>query len=74
MTIGMSCGRDPVSYARDFVMKDAYSFHADRDSLRDTYKVMREAYGSFFAGRLSDQTPCAGRSSSRAAPSRATQP
>ena len=34
--------------AREFLMKDAYSFHADENSLRDTYKVMHATYTRIF--------------------------
>ena len=37
-----------VMRAREFLMKDAYSFHADRDSLSDTYQVMFDAYTRIF--------------------------
>ncbi len=37
-----------VMRAREFLMKDAYSFHADRESLSDTYQVMYEAYTQIF--------------------------
>lgn len=37
-----------VMRAREFVMKDAYSFHADFDSLEQTYKVMYETYSRIF--------------------------
>lgn len=30
--------------AREFVMKDAYSFHLDEDSLAETYQVMHDTY------------------------------
>jgi len=30
--------------AREFIMKDAYSFHASAESLHETYEVMAEAY------------------------------
>ena len=30
--------------AREFIMKDAYSFHTDGDSLHETYEVMGNAY------------------------------
>jgi Prolyl-tRNA synthetase len=30
--------------AREFMMKDAYSFHADFASLEQTYRGMHEAY------------------------------
>jgi len=33
-----------VMRAREFLMKDAYSFHADTDSLDATYVAMRDAY------------------------------
>ena len=35
-----------VMRAREFMMKDAYSFHLTQDSLQHTYDEMREAYGS----------------------------
>ncbi|MCP9891830.1 proline--tRNA ligase [Cyanobium sp. Aljojuca 7D2] len=34
---------------REFIMKDAYSFHADEDSLRQTYAEMDQAYRRIFA-------------------------
>jgi prolyl-tRNA synthetase len=37
-----------VMRAREFTMKDAYSFHADRASLEATYHTMYEAYGQIF--------------------------
>nr|VFK40997.1 MAG: prolyl-tRNA synthetase [Candidatus Kentron sp. TC] len=37
-----------VMRAREFLMKDAYSFHADADSLEDTYRKMRDAYCRIF--------------------------
>lgn len=40
--------RSGLIRARDFVMKDAYSFHPDRDSLRETYTVMYSAYERVF--------------------------
>ncbi|MGH8160546.1 MAG: proline--tRNA ligase, partial [Gammaproteobacteria bacterium] len=33
-----------IMRAREFIMKDAYSFHLDEDSLEETYARMREAY------------------------------
>lgn len=33
---------------REFLMKDAYSFHADQDSLAQTYGVMHDAYHRIF--------------------------
>ena len=32
--------------SREFIMKDAYSFHADAESLQQTYDQMSEAYGA----------------------------
>ena len=40
-----------VMRAREFVMKDAYSFHADFASLEQTYQVMYDTYSRIF-GRL----------------------
>jgi prolyl-tRNA synthetase len=37
-----------VMRAREFMMKDAYSFHADFASLEQTYKVMYETYSRIF--------------------------
>ena len=37
-----------VMRAREFLMKDAYSFHLDDDSLRATYQVMFETYCRIF--------------------------
>ena len=37
-----------VMRAREFVMKDAYSFHADLGSLEQTYGVMHEPYSNIF--------------------------
>jgi prolyl-tRNA synthetase len=34
--------------AREFFMKDAYSFHAGAESLEETYEAMREAYCKVF--------------------------
>ncbi|MEH7234736.1 proline--tRNA ligase [Bacillus sp. JJ1562] len=34
---------------REFIMKDAYSFHADQDSLHDVYEKMYTAYSNVFA-------------------------
>jgi prolyl-tRNA synthetase len=34
--------------AREFLMKDAYSFHADEGSLRETYQVMHDTYSRIF--------------------------
>ena len=37
-----------VMRAREFVMKDAYSFHIDQDSLEEGYRVMHTAYTAIF--------------------------
>ncbi len=37
-----------VMRAREFVMKDAYSFHASRESLEQTYAVMHDTYSRIF--------------------------
>ncbi|WP_035383481.1 proline--tRNA ligase [Ferriphaselus sp. R-1] len=37
-----------VMRAREFVMKDSYSFHADFTSLEQTYRVMYETYSRVF--------------------------
>jgi prolyl-tRNA synthetase len=37
-----------VMRAREFLMKDAYSFHLDQPSLDETYKTMYEAYSRIF--------------------------
>jgi len=34
--------------SREFIMKDAYSFHANEDDLQSTYKEMRDAYEKIF--------------------------
>ena len=38
-----------VMRAREFLMKDAYSFHADAESLQATYEVMYETYTRIFS-------------------------
>lgn len=38
-----------VMRSREFIMKDAYSFHASHDSLEDTYWRMHEAYTAVFS-------------------------
>lgn len=38
-----------VMRAREFLMKDAYSFHANTASLEQTYQVMYETYSRIFA-------------------------
>ena len=37
-----------VMRAREFLMKDAYSFHVDEASLRETYQIMHETYSRIF--------------------------
>jgi prolyl-tRNA synthetase len=37
-----------VMRAREFIMKDAYSFHTDQASLQQTYDAMYKAYGAIF--------------------------
>jgi prolyl-tRNA synthetase len=38
-----------VMRAREFIMKDAYSFHKDQASLQETYDVMHRAYCNIFS-------------------------
>ena len=37
-----------VMRSREFIMKDAYSFHLDKASLQETYEVMHRAYCNIF--------------------------
>jgi prolyl-tRNA synthetase len=37
-----------IMRAREFLMKDAYSFHADQDSLQQTYDQMYQTYSRIF--------------------------
>lgn len=37
-----------VMRGREFTMKDAYSFHADEESTRNTYEDMKRAYSNIF--------------------------
>ena len=37
-----------VMRSREFIMKDAYSFHLDQESLQETYDVMYQAYSNIF--------------------------
>ncbi|WP_066567133.1 proline--tRNA ligase [Snodgrassella sp. CFCC 13594] len=48
-----------VMRAREFVMKDAYSFHADFDSLKATYMAMYQAYCRVFNRLGLDYRPVA---------------
>jgi prolyl-tRNA synthetase len=38
-----------VMRSREFIMKDAYSFHADQASLQETYRTMYDAYCRIFS-------------------------
>lgn len=40
-----------VMRSREFIMKDAYSFHLDEDCLQQTYEQMHQAYSNIF-GRM----------------------
>ena len=42
---------------REFSMKDAYSFHASRESLDETYEAMRDAYSRIFHRCALDHVP-----------------
>src|SRR3954447_12685177 len=42
---------------REFIMKDAYSFHSTRESLDQTYESMRDAYGRIFHRCALDHVP-----------------
>ena len=37
-----------VMRSREFIMKDAYSFHMDKESLGETYQVMHQTYCNIF--------------------------
>ena len=37
-----------IMRGREFLMKDAYSFHLDQECLNDTYQTIREAYKAIF--------------------------
>ncbi|MBC8519550.1 MAG: proline--tRNA ligase [Gammaproteobacteria bacterium] len=37
-----------IMRSREFIMKDAYSFHMDQDSLQETYQVMYATYSRIF--------------------------
>ncbi len=38
-----------IMRAREFLMKDAYSFHVDQASLQETYETMYQAYSNIFS-------------------------
>jgi prolyl-tRNA synthetase len=42
---------------REFIMKDAYSFHTTRESLDEAYEAMREAYSRTFRRCALDHVP-----------------
>jgi prolyl-tRNA synthetase len=42
---------------REFLMKDAYSFHASPESLAEAYRAMHDAYCKIFAACQLDYTP-----------------
>ncbi len=42
---------------REFIMKDAYSFHTTRESLDETYEAMRKAYSRIFNRCALDHVP-----------------
>jgi len=42
---------------REFIMKDAYSFHASRESLDEAYDAMRDAYSRIFHRCALDHVP-----------------
>jgi len=42
---------------REFIMKDAYSFHTTRESLDETYEAMRTAYSAIFRRCALDHVP-----------------
>ena len=42
---------------REFLMKDAYSFHSTRESLDEAYEAMRDAYGRIFRRCALDHVP-----------------
>ena len=46
-----------VMRAREFIMKDAYSFHVDQASLQDTYDRMHKAYCNIFDRLRLDYRP-----------------
>ena len=41
--------RSGIIRSREFIMKDAYSFHSSSDSLDETYNAMKEAYKKIFS-------------------------
>ena len=53
-----------VMRAREFLMKDAYSFHLTQESLNDTYQLMFETYKKIFSRTGLDFRPVAADSGS----------
>ncbi len=45
-----------VMRAREFIMKDAYSFHANQQSLDETYEMYKTAYNNIFKNLMLDFT------------------
>ncbi|WP_428353593.1 proline--tRNA ligase [Methyloprofundus sp.] len=39
-----------IMRSREFIMKDAYSFHLSKESLQETYDIMYQAYTNIFNG------------------------
>lgn len=48
-----------VMRGREFLMKDAYSFHTSKDSLQETYEVMHQTYSNIFTRLGLDFRPVA---------------
>ncbi|MBF0784811.1 proline--tRNA ligase [Muribacter muris] len=48
-----------VMRGREFLMKDAYSFHTNRESLQETYDVMHQTYSNIFSRLGLDFRPVA---------------
>ncbi|MFV0477152.1 MAG: proline--tRNA ligase [Parahaliea sp.] len=46
-----------VMRSREFLMKDAYSFHVDQSSLQQTYEVMYRSYSNIFSRLCLDFRP-----------------
>ena len=45
-----------VMRAREFIMKDAYSFHANQESLDEAYEMYKNAYSNIFKNLMLDFT------------------
>ncbi|NKB31934.1 MAG: proline--tRNA ligase [Pseudomonadales bacterium] len=46
-----------IMRSREFIMKDAYSFHKDEESLQQTYEVMHQTYCNIFSRLGLDYRP-----------------